>query len=900
MHTSEKRLSGRWEFFCLTFIITAGCLIIFYRFLFCGDLFLYFGDANDDTFQSYLPAYQMIASKIRNLDFTFFDFTWGTGANILSSQGTLFDPFLLPVYLGGAVFGGEWIASALVWLQMLHIFGAGYAVLFYLKQFKLNEISRVIASAVFAFSAYSIGGIGQHYFFASFPFFMALFLGALEQAMHRPKRFAFLSIVTALICACSAYAAYMVLLTGGVYALLRCILSDECQKVEKVKRMAGLLLAVIIGILISAAVFFPVVYLLLFNSSRVQPTLDWVRWLRINSIPELKSIFLRFFSDTMEGSVNRWQGYATSFNVPHLYLSGLLVACIPQHIASLKQTEKKSRAGFLIGYTLFFASLLFPLVGVIYNMFTAYMGRYVFVFFPFAAYLIAKVITDAKEKGMFSRAAAGASVFLSVCACFLCNRSASSIIAAAAPAAAVIWLYCLAKKGTGKTFPVRKTAEGVLILFVCFAVVIAGWNSLYPGRGIVAKATYHAVYTDSVSGALCALQAERENSFYRTEYAYTGWASRPAFGNAMSMGYYGVGSYNSVTSERYQAYHRYFGNPYDNPYVSAVAYSYWQMGRPLDKVTADLWGIRYLVSTYPENDRDWDQTYVENLSPGSFWILENPDMDSAGTVFYAWYPETELEHMTDLQRQLALSQAVSLDAVPTHIPAAALSSEGTGSAPYPENRLEISDDGLEIVISDMIDALKSDGARYWLVFEAEAERNTGLTVLSDAGSGYGDNSGQNGVYLIRPEDSEKEFFLPVCENVSTVFFSLPDGQAVSLRNLRVVSCGSDNYTTNNIHSALPGRSNRIVSAVLMERDGIFVMPVCADLGWKASVDGVPASVLTADKCFLAVELAAGEHEVVFEYQTPFFRFGAAVSLIGILALAALYYVCKNKAVSKKA
>jgi len=53
------------------------------------------------------------------------------------------------------------------------------------------------------------------------------------------------------------------------------------------------------------------------------------------------------------------------------------------------------------------------------------------------------------------------------------------------------------------------------------------------------------------------------------------------------------------------------------------------------------------------------------------------------------------------------------------------------------------------------------------------------------------------------------------------------------------------------------------------------------------VDGHPAPILRANYLFRAVEVASGDHQVVFTYQPLSFWLGLVVSLLSWLVLAGL-------------
>ncbi len=98
--------------------------------------------------------------------------------------------------------------------------------------------------------------------------------------------------------------------------------------------------------------------------------------------------------------------------------------------------------------------------------------------------------------------------------------------------------------------------------------------------------------------------------------------------------------------------------------------------------------------------------------------------------------------------------------------------------------------------------------------------------------------------------------------------------------------------------AKPASNCQPGSAVILERlptrvtlraesscPAFLVLSDSQDPGWQVSVDGQPATNLTAFHALRAVELPAGPHTVVWTYSPPGFRPGLLLSLTGLLLLA---------------
>ena len=79
-------------------------LFVLHRYL-LGNQTVAFYDAGSDTKDQYLMWYSSIVNQIRSGSFSPWDFTNGLGMNAVGHNLT--DPFLIPVYILGVLFGTE-------------------------------------------------------------------------------------------------------------------------------------------------------------------------------------------------------------------------------------------------------------------------------------------------------------------------------------------------------------------------------------------------------------------------------------------------------------------------------------------------------------------------------------------------------------------------------------------------------------------------------------------------------------------------------------------------------------------------------------------------------------------------------------------------------------------------
>jgi hypothetical protein len=84
--------------------------------------------------------------------------------------------------------------------------------------------------------------------------------------------------------------------------------------------------------------------------------------------------------------------------------------------------------------------------------------------------------------------------------------------------------------------------------------------------------------------------------------------------------------------------------------------------------------------------------------------------------------------------------------------------------------------------------------------------------------------------------------------------------------------------------------DRLTVNVDSDREALLVLSEIAYPGWRATIDGRPAPVLTTDYTFRAVRVPAGHHQVTLVFDPPLWRLGwvlAALSALVALALAAV-------------
>lgn len=890
------------EYAILLTIVLVGCLILYSPFLFGNQLYLFYGDVNDDTFQTYVPMYQAVIGKILDMDFSVMDLTWCTGESLLGGQFVIFDPFALPIYLIGAAMGPEIVPKLLIWVQLLRILSAAAACNYFLGCFQLNSKAKIASSICYAFSSYMVGGIGQHYMFATAPVLFALMLALLEKSTRKSQYRIGFTISVAVSGLWSVYFCYMMLLTCGIYAMIRFWIRTEKVTWKSVVGWFGpLLAAVVVGLLLSAIVFLPTAYVLLFNSDRMSVHTSLSQMFSLKSLQQLKTTYLRFFSENAEGTMNNWHGYQSHFNAPHLYMSPLLIVSVPQYVFFLPKAEKKCRQlsiVILIGFVLAF---FFPLVGTIYNAFAYHMSRYVFVMLPCLAYVIAKVLTEVRNQRFFSYIAAAVSVVATIIAAFLCNWD----VVATTPAiqnnilfnfctilVSLVFLRILSQPFTKLS---RRVASSAAVV-VYTALLLESWTGLFINRNNLEAEQMDWVYQNKGIHWIQQLHEDNAPQLYRTERVLTGWGNWPMFSSSLAFEYCPASGYNSVISRATVNFCDLFGkNIRRNATMgleTTVTYTYGDLGRPLDWCMADLLGIRYVLCNYPVEDPAWKLLYASS-EYGDELLYENPRIQTMGTIYYGWYPDENVSDSAAVNQQM-LPFAVSLDHPAVNVPL--VDKPEIHSTSLNEKSLQVpSQSNLDnCTILSMDSFGYAEDTRTWLSFQASGPAGAILKCAVNTGFGFKEYNWSNGTYTLSQEPST--FLLALPNDIQEVGFYTDDVQSedITVSDFTLITSVGKNYTTEGIEIYSQQQSGELYGTVQLEKDGILVLPIFIQDGWHLEIDGEEREIWLANTALIATELSAGTHTVRMWYEAPWGLAGTVLTLGGLICLAMMILRDKRK------
>lgn len=93
------------------------------------------------------------------------------------------------------------------------------------------------------------------------------------------------------------------------------------------------------------------------------------------------------------------------------------------------------------------------------------------------------------------------------------------------------------------------------------------------------------------------------------------------------------------------------------------------------------------------------------------------------------------------------------------------------------------------------------------------------------------------------------------------------------------------------YSQLPNKKEVFLKT---EQDRMLVVDDSYFPGWKVYVDGKEGSIYQANYSFMAVPVAKGDHQIIFEYSPDSFKNGKMISLISLIGLFTTYFIWSSK------
>lgn len=643
-------------------VFSIATLIICFRVYLRGNAFPVFFDVGSDTSAQYVPYMNLMGMSFGNG--SFWNDEIGLGLDMLNLQPWTMDVFNLPTEILFSLGMKEAAFYSITLMLIVRCYLCGLFTLFFLRCFRFSK-----DSAVFGAYACSLSGFiclwGQHFFFSTACVFLMLIFFLLEKSFRDKKMLKYLVLAVALCLMFSVYVSYMIGLAVAVYLVFRLFIANGKLK-DKMHKLGGFWSVAVVAGLISSVISVPAVYQLTTVTDRVTDGGVFDRFtdvfMTFYDKDTLVSLFLRFFSNNLQGDSVTYEGILNYYETIQLFCTCLV---LPFTVTMLVDLTVKSKKKFLMVIVILLGAytLLTPVIPWTFNMCTAVSYRFSFVLLPVFVYALAYVVSNRSE---LSKPAVGVLILVSFASVVFILKDSVPISAgnfiftnlkyvkAGMIIISAVIVACSRLMGAGK-IKGYILKYGIPVIMVLSALDIVSDNSVTLNNRVAL--TKEVLNNNEYVGEDTAQAVEQlksaDKDYYRIEKTYSGGTY---FNGSMIWGYPGVSYYIGTYNKHVQTFFRTF-------WPEAV-YGGGELGEkyvvyqqdPANDVMNELLGIRYVLDKdgMPDVSEDMERYTSDALGSGinsnsGINVYKNRSMTGFGMLYTTVVNESDINRLDDKQ-----------------------------------------------------------------------------------------------------------------------------------------------------------------------------------------------------------------------------------------------------------
>lgn len=841
----------------------------------------------------------ILQGVLRGEGFPQWDWSIGAGADTITSYGyyVIGDPF---VYLG-VLFPASLREFSFHLLVFARIWCVGLSYLTFVRKFKVSHGAGLLGAVMYTFSFFVIYNAKRHPFFILPLIWYPLLCLGVEKILKKESGL-LCSIVVAISAIANFYFFYKLTILVFIYGVVRYGMLYSFKNWKQLtKSFSQCLLCYLIGLLLSAIIFLPMVAGFLNASRSTGET-------AINLFLYHGSYYLTLIHNLF---------------VPDSYLwsvGGFSIFSLFAVVYLIKTRREKAFCGIIL--LILGVFLLFPFFGSFMNGMSGPYNRFSFsipLFLSFASgqFLEERNKLQKKELRLIKYTLIVFSIFYGVVA-FLKSMYLYYFIPIAL--GWIIWFVLVYESEKKYEKVLSNKISVILVLIVVVNMTTNAMSLYYPyGRNSISDTvelnTSMTRYENVLGGTqqflpdlgIYRVGVTSEDNHIRNQFIYHDLM--------------GLGTYLSVT------------NGYLAEFAEEMEIASYQIIQPLRNGVDDrriinhFFNIEYIL-TEEKNESYLPQSYSvvhrSNEDPG-FIVAKTEAHFPFAYVEDTVITRKNFSQLNPIEKEVSLTKGVVLEAIQDY---EVKELEGINQAKKVDYQIECNDGNLHRLNEDIIEVKKSQ-AGLKISLENPSELIDHDLFIYLQGLNY--QSIDRPFYL--PEDTgynirfsyegrEKTFRQSNKYSFSTYFY-----RENMFVNLGHTSMGTDEifiqfedtgkYQINDItvyalsvnkiidkkiadekrENALAIKvfeNERIEGIVQRDNPGILVTTIPYEKGWTVIINGEIGEVIQANIGFIGVPVKSGVSELVFIYQNPYLKIGGALSLIGILLLGLIQIIERRR------
>ena len=870
------------------FLITSGFFAVLYSKFIVGGFAYVFTDCGADTLQINFAQYGLFSSLFRSGENGYI-LQAGLGMDVTSYYPAYLIPYNLLLLLAPQRLL-PWAVLASTYLKLITISLVGY--LFYRKLMG-EGIGTMAAALAWTFSGYVILW-GQQYGFCTCMALFTVFMYFLQCHLDGDRRWknAGLVLTVTLLLFASYYFLYMIAFFAVFYVIIYSVMQKYSFK-RTAGKMVGLGGMGILGTLIGGIALIPIADIFL-ESARAGAVSGGSTsgLLHPYKGKTLGTIVARFFSNQMLGIDKDYSGNLNYYEGMVLAVSILTIFAVSYFI--IKKTTRV-RALVLTALMIFLAVM--PVTSRIL-VFTKNSHRWCFMLCFVEALAIGLFLQDVfREKNKKTVLCGGILAVIIYAAMLAYVYSFKSIkvdnkIMAEVCVFFVAYLLILVV-GTNIRKLHRIFPATVLVVLACELFILnypSLWHRESPTRSQLAT----EYYNDGTKEAAAYLKTQ-DDSLYRVEKSYRSTAEN----DGMAQGYNGLSVYMSTNPASVVNYHKMYG-------PESISINFVDFNRD-DYIRSSLLGVKYLIAGAGYNAPQ--KVYTTVGEAGGKTVCENNYALPFGYLYDKEWSADDIKELSGLDKTLtSLAGFYYTDAEKSGSYEDASLPDGTGTSLMEkvdtavDCTMEKNADGITIrdlgadpnvIFTDVENEFADENKLYGLSLTMDMSEDTEMAVYYQTEGDEGFSADKVLTFPITKKKNTWEHVIPAGVTALRVDVSTQIEYA-TIRDFEVKSYDLDEtgYTAlKNSGVTDVSYSDSTYQAQVTndsQTDEMLCVPFFYQKGWTAEIDGETAEVSNINSGLCGIEIPAGTHQVVLQYETPYRSLGVGMTVAGIVIFVIIF------------
>lgn len=846
----SRKCSTKWiKTYTYSFCVVAAMIVALFAIM--DKSFLWKADGYQQHFTSVYYFGQYIRSFLTTGQLPMIDFNIGEGFDILTSMGYYgFGDPLNIIFCFATDATAEYFYAASI---LLKLFLCGLTFGLFARKLSRNDNAIAIGCLVYTFSGYLVYFSFQAPTFIAGAMYLPLVLYAMEDAFTKKKYF-MLSFFVGLMWLSNFYMAVLTTMLAFVYAVIRiCIFFNN----KEIKNYVAIVGAYLLGILVSSAILFPMIYAFL-SSGRSSVTTGYQDSMLFYPI----SSYLMMLRD-MAAPFYCSSYWSSPYNI---HLSYLPIVVPSLFLFIRHKTHRKTRESFLkIALAVSSVFAIIPFFGKVFNGFAYVTHRWAYGLSLVVSLIVVWAVPRLKKASRGVKIATAAFLALEILLYAITSEIAATVIVA------VLYVGMVAVMYTKKKTPRKLNKYCVLCAsaFVFCTLVFTGYIGSFANENAF----------DEIKSEY-PMAVEESEEFYRV--------GEPFSGNNHSsiLGYKGLTSYFSISPGA-------IGDFQTSLALNTTRMTFWVYGLDDRAILNSLSSAKYYTAPTGETS-SIPYGFVFDRSTKTVDVYKNEYFLPVGYMYDSTLLVDDFQKLNPADKQLALLNY----AVVSEHEHVAKQEEFHGAAVVLDHTSENTEDG------EKIKFVAPEDHEIYIVINNATVKNSVLSLIEirivDFSKYAFVRGPENHCYFEMPETSinighgyngivECEIIkgIDAVEYDDITVFALPlsefregveQRQKDVLTNVKYSKVGSGE------------RQNYISGEIDVEREGVLQLAIPFSKGWSVYIDGEKADAFASGLKYIGVNIGEGTHTVEAEYRTPLILPGVVMTVLSCFALLALFVV----------